>query len=725
MSFNLIIQLPTAGAETGPFDIYAEPGHTLVANNVPKASLLAPAVYVVTVPDGTTGITVQSDNAICNNKVDVVLELPCYCNEINAKNGSATIDYIECDSVDNSITSIIVANKKEYLCAKMGTLSKRNVTGVVDIQPGSKLCSTNDDCFVEPPLCHQIEIIGTSKVSWVDGDNISYTYTYTDVTINVCANRNSITYVGGTVNITVGTTYCDQQSDCWPALNLQATLIDKFMIRQLYIWGSLHTPTPNVVPWMIDYGDGHTAYFTGTQTFSNGGPADHSYSGLFTGTIKIKAPSLQLIKTIIDAIAGQSFTTGTVILTGFELSKLIDLFVYQGIRWKANADASQIPRKIYSFYSLSGQIIGDIINLPPTIVGIWLQSVEANTLTGDIANFPSTLKRIYIMGNNTIYGNIANLPPTFATQLINFNIEGVNNVTGDLAAFSTYTVLEEIHMRGHNTIYGNLSNVPTTIKYLRLLGWSSPTGNTSGLSGHINMTTLELQNNTSDPLIPPGTGNTLTGDIANLPDSLITTIISGRTTVYGDIINMPTGQLVVPGSQTIWIVNGSNTVNGNIGNINPNCKYFLMSGWMNFVGDIGTIPASIQSFSITYLSGGSFDISGIYGDLKDLPPNIIKFTLEGNHHVNTYTGVGKVWAPNMSRIYVKPFDRVTYRMSTAQIDQLLIDLANTTWYRSLGENPGYVNEIYLVGTRSAASNAAVTYLTTIPAPNTVTVTVGP
>jgi hypothetical protein len=123
---------------------------------------------------------------------------------------------------------------------------------------------------------------------------------------------------------------------------------------------------------------------------------------------------------------------------------------------------------------------------------------------------------------------------------------------------------------------------------------------------------------------------------------------------------------------------------------------------------------------ISFKAGGTADLSGIFGDISDIPAGIIQFDLYGNHTVNTYS-TPRTWGPSMNYFQVRPTDRITYDIPTAQLDQLIIDLAASTWVKTSSFN----NYLYLVGTRSVASNAAYATLSAIPPPNNLLIDINP
>ena len=653
---QILVTLNTSTPDTGPFLVYTNLNSYQAPAYGPYTKAQLTAGVIINVPDSSTSIKIRS-NGKCVN--EIFLTLPT--------------------TTSTTTTS---------------TTSTTSTT-------------------LAPCKCHEVEIIGTVDLSWTDCNNVVQTFNYSNVTVNICARQGSVTKTGtGSINILVGAG-CEAEEDCWPALNLNAVGIDKFMIRQLLIWGTPFTANSSLIPWMIDYGDGFTASFTGSQTFVNGGPADHTYSSPFTGTIKIKAPSLELIKSIIERVAGQSFTIGSVTLVGSELSQLTNLYYIQNLNWELDADATELPDALDELYSLNGTITGDVSNLPTTLTAITLLGVETNTLGGNLSAFPTGMTSIRIAGNNTITGNINTFPGSFATQLVNFRLLGNNTISGDLVDFVSYSSLLEFYVVGYNTLTGDICSFNNIIQTIRILGYSSPAGNISCLASKTSLTILQLENNEDDPLLPPGTGTTVAGDVADLPDSLQTVIIAGYNTVTGDIGTIPV-------NISFWILRGENTVGGNIATIPVACDQFYHAGYNTLSGDIGSIPSGLTRFMITYKAGGSADLSGIVGDISNLPANIIQFELDGNHSVNTY-GTPRVWAPNMNVVEVRPSDRVAYAIPTAQLDQLIIDLAATTWT----ETSSFNNELYLVGSRSTTSDAAVATLSAIPPPNNLTIDINP
>ena len=71
---NVLLLLTTAGADTGPFDLYENSTGTflLFESDVQKNDLTDPLGYSTIVPSGTTQVRITS-TGICDNYIDVVL----------------------------------------------------------------------------------------------------------------------------------------------------------------------------------------------------------------------------------------------------------------------------------------------------------------------------------------------------------------------------------------------------------------------------------------------------------------------------------------------------------------------------------------------------------------------------------------------------------------------------------------------------------------------------
>lgn len=74
MAQTVLITLTTAGADTGPFDLYSDAdSYAMPFETGISKSLLVAGYTSSSVPDSATTIRVTSDNALCSNYVDLVI----------------------------------------------------------------------------------------------------------------------------------------------------------------------------------------------------------------------------------------------------------------------------------------------------------------------------------------------------------------------------------------------------------------------------------------------------------------------------------------------------------------------------------------------------------------------------------------------------------------------------------------------------------------------------
>jgi hypothetical protein len=551
-----------------------------------------------------------------------------------------------------------------------------------------------------PCYCYKVDTTGGSyAVEWVDCDGNQGLDYLADETTNFCAKEGSIQYTGtGDIVVTGGINECSRDFECYEVFKMFASGINKLNIRKIV----------TSVPFIVDWGDGNQTSYLGSTT----NVGTHTYSSPFTGEVKILTASLAAITELrTDNI--NTFTVGTLTITGPEISKLVNLQQLYSITTILNADASELPDTLTRFTSYKGILTGDVADLPTTLTQLNLTSNEANILSGDVGDLPPNLTLCVISGNNTISGDIIDLPAGYATAMTRLVIQGKNTLTGDISVFSTYTVITEITIHGFNTIDGDIAAFSALAGLIKIsiLGWSSLSGDLSSLSG-LPLVILSIDN---DPFTtPPGYGNTITGDIADIPKTVYSTSIGGFNTIYGDLVDMPTGVGASPTTTIKFNVRGDapggNTITGNISSlaaIIPSIDEFTLQGANTVIGDIATLPAGIKQFSID-----SSDLDCILtGDLGDTPTSLENIELRGNNTVTGYNG--KIWSPiRMSQVSVMPVS--AGNMPTPDIDQLLLDLSIKTWTYPPGYTAlNFTLEINLRGTRSftPAINAAVAALT--------------
>jgi hypothetical protein len=362
----------------------------------------------------------------------------------------------------------------------------------------------------------------------------------------------------------------------------------------------------------------------------------------------------------------------TISTFSFSLSQLSANFVssYLYATGTITGSLADVPATctILGLNNVSNLITGNVSDLP---AGMLMLSIgTGNTITGDVADLPPGLTQISVAGSNTISGDVADLPVT----LINFVVGGNNTISGDVVDLPATVTL--ISVQGSNTITGDINDLLNTVTYMNLGGSNTLSGDLANIPS--GMTSCDVVG-----------FNTLTGGFTGLSASMTRLAISGSNTINGDLADLPAS------IQQFYIL-GSNVINGTLASISAfaNLSSFTCRGSNVISGAISDLPASLSLFDITGLNTVS-------GDLGDLPLNVQTITLTGNNTVADYTG--KSWLKTTYCIYFIPIG--VGGLSSAEVDQLLIDIDTDCTYTGIGNKT-----LYLMGTnaaRTAASDAAV------------------
>jgi hypothetical protein len=205
----------------------------------------------------------------------------------------------------------------------------------------------------------------------------------------------------------------------------------------------------------------------------------------------------------------------------------------------------------------------------------------------------------------------------------------------------------------------------------------------------------------------------VTGSITNKPiyDLLI----------YCDTYSLITGNLDPKYIQRLYLLRGFN-IGGDLTNASKLNYIYAPDGsgfrTLSITGDIGTWPKTGWTTFLLQQSNemyGTLDWTGctftsiILGgnntvtvDFTKIPNTVFQFTVTGNNRTVDYAT--RTWPATMQIFVLSP--GVGYGLSSAEVDQILIDLANYDW--------GGAKLITLTGSNAArtdASNAAVTHLT--------------
>jgi len=207
----------------------------------------------------------------------------------------------------------------------------------------------------------------------------------------------------------------------------------------------------------------------------------------------------------------------------------------------------------------------------------------------------------------------------------------------------------------------------------------------------------------------PTVGANISFDIAKLPRNVTVLYILGSNTIYGDISKAPSAltYLYVAGNNTLsgdigenlssiatFRIQGANTIGGDVNDISVLTTYFYITGNNIITGDIANLKSALATF---YCRGNNT----LYGDMGLIPSIMTSFAADGFNTIDSYTS--KSWPADMSFINLEGIGG----LSSAEVDQLLIDLSTTTW-------AGTLKDIDLTGTgnapRTSASDAAVATL---------------
>jgi hypothetical protein len=552
-----------------------------------------------------------------------------------------------------------------------------------------------------PCFCYEIDTIGGNyDVSYI---NCSQKNLVTEVMenerVSVCAVQDSITYIGaGSITVDGGLAECDGEEECFQAFIVEAAGINAFFFRLI----------ESTFPFIVDWGDGTSTSFPAGYILQ----ADvnkHIYNPItypagFTGQIKVKSRDLGGIKILRTDTAG--FTTGSATILGTELIKLYNLKELHSIKTNLVCTAIQFPRTLLRLTSYIDGVSGSVADLPRNMVSINMQTefTELNTLSGNVSQLPPLLNTCIIHGRNTITGDMANVPVQFKTTMQFIDIRGFNTIDGDASIFTTWGIqFKYFSLWGYNTFHGDVAGFSGLVEMTGLLlhGYNYPTGNLSAFTPLIKLKTLLIYENFNAVGYPPSAGNTLTGNIADLPRTLTTTGIYGKNTITGNLIDIPNGNGIVA---TYFDIRGrapgGNTLTGNFIDIPSNVTKFYIESLTNTItGALSDLPSGLTTFVFSCAVN-----NGVTGDISDFPSGVNTISLTGNHAVQTYL-TPKTWANPMYSVQIIP--AAAYNIPTVQLDQLLIDFDQSQWLQASGSP----KRLWLKGTRSNVSDSAFNSLT--------------
>jgi len=325
--------------------------------------------------------------------------------------------------------------------------------------------------------------------------------------------------------------------------------------------------------------------------------------------------------------------------------------------------------------------------------GYYVGTVNSPALTGNPITFPN-LVILNMNGGNQFTIQLSDLPASMTI----FRLFGGTSLTGDLSDLPAGLLQCSLGTAG--LITGALADLPVGLTSLYIDN-STTTGDMSDLP--VGLTELYLLTGTYTGALadlPSGlltfniaSANTISGNITDFPANIVNFYLQGSNTITGDIVNFPASLLQI-------YVTGSNTITGDLSDLTGlSITMFRIFGSSSFTGALSDLPATLVFFEVS--------ANTISGSLNDLPASMYWFYLKGNNTVSTYVS-GRVWDNDMWYFY---FDAPGGSgLDSSEVDNLLIDLAVSSWNYAVSLGGGYCRIAGNNAARTIASDAAVATL---------------
>lgn len=307
-----------------------------------------------------------------------------------------------------------------------------------------------------------------------------------------------------------------------------------------------------------------------------------------------------------------------------ELPRSLTIFNTSNAGGTLSGSIADLPPNLtrLSIFNNSGTLTGTTDEFPPNITQVSLQS--NNTITGNISQIPASLTGLTISGRNAISGAVSEIPST----LLTLNISGVNTINGNIE--DLHPDATSISISGNNQILGNVDNIRNNGSLnLTVQGQNQITGTTGGIPTSVISISLAGQNTMSGNIqdlhidmrsvnFSGGLGMIVGGDIARISSrSISSLILGGGNTVAGNIANIPT-------TIRSLTVNGLNTLSGNIQDIHTDYFTFRVNGNNTIGGDLGLVQANTI---FTFELGGFNSVTQFSDTPTWAPTRLTTFTL--------------------------------------------------------------------------------------------------
>lgn len=205
----------------------------------------------------------------------------------------------------------------------------------------------------------------------------------------------------------------------------------------------------------------------------------------------------------------------------------------------------------------------------------------------------------------TVTGNVINLPRTI-TYLV---VWGGNHAASSLP--SNWCSASYLTPQG-NTLSGNVGDLPPNVVNVNIIGLNTISGTVAQMPRSGALSTqgyrFKLEGN-----------NTMSGDVADLPaigtpsnNNSIT--IDGNNTITGVLADIPStyNYINFGGGNDASHTPPGNTIGGDIADLSSNVKQLWMTGDNTITGDIANLPPTLIYL---YVKG----VSSIYGDIETMP----------------------------------------------------------------------------------------------------------
>ncbi len=227
----------------------------------------------------------------------------------------------------------------------------------------------------------------------------------------------------------------------------------------------------------------------------------------------------------------------------------------------------------------------------------------------------------YMTGNISAFSSCTILDGLYITH---------GDITGDIATLPDN--LRAVGFEGYtlspgNTVYGDIGNMPTSINFIAITQRNTINGDIVGISSHVwpspAMGTFVIDGN-----------STLSGNISNIPN--IQTVKINASNTYGGINggyvsitattgNTITGDLTLKPLNKYVTIGGQNTISGDISatTVVNNLKHFYIWGYNTIGGDLAQLKCPANFFEIV----GNNTISGSISSITTIPTTLQTFSV--------------------------------------------------------------------------------------------------